>query len=166
MPEDKFPRMPEGQSAPLQGKEILVAVDNCERLERILAGHPLTIPHSVEEAKRQLEEREYHAIILGVLFDESRMFELLRMVRTFERNRFTPLVCMLSGPSTLSDVAIEGLDHAVKAMLANAFLNLNKFPDDERGNARVRRIVDYLILIDGDMHGGFKSAHQNDPPGP
>ena len=69
---------------------------------------------------------------------------------------------MLTGESNLSAVAIEGLDHAVKAMLANAFLDLNRFPDDADGNARVRRIVDYLILIDGDIHGGFKSVHEND----
>lgn len=154
--------MKENRSAPLNNKRLLVAVGNCERLERILAGHKLTIPHSVEEAKQQLEAREYDAVILGVLFDESRMFELLRLVRTYEANRFTPVVCMLSGPSTLSEVAIEGLDHAVKAMLANAFLNLNKFPDNREGNARVRRIIDYLILIDGDMHGGFKDVHEKD----
>ena len=51
--------------------------------KRILAGHVLTIPHSVEEAERDLRAREYHMVILGVLFDESRMFELLRLVRTF-----------------------------------------------------------------------------------
>ena len=157
MPESKNP-------PPLHNKDILVAVDNCERLERILQGHRLTIPHSVEEAKRELERREFAMVILGVLFDESRMFELLRVVRTFQPNCLTPVVCMLSGPSNLSDVALEGLDHAVKAMLANAFLNLNKFPDDARGNARVRRIIDYLILIDGDMHGGFKEVHADDPP--
>lgn len=152
--------MPE-QEAPLQGKEILVAVEDCRRLERILAGHRLTIPHSVEEAKLDLERREFHMVILGVLFDESRMFELLRLVRTFDKNRLTPVVCMLATESRLSPVAIEGLDHAVKAMLANAFVNLNKFPDDQAGNARVRRIVDYLILIDGDMHGGFKTVHED-----
>ncbi|HEX6154456.1 MAG TPA: hypothetical protein VFZ54_00430 [Burkholderiales bacterium] len=102
------------------------------------------------------------AVILGVMFDQSRMFELLRQVRTFKANSFTPVVCVLAGASNLSDVAIEGLDHAVKAMLANAFLNLNKFPDDRGGNARVRRIIDYLILIDGDMHGGFKSVHADE----
>jgi hypothetical protein len=87
------------------------------------------------------------------------MFELLRLVRTFDCNRLTPVVCVLGAESRLSDVAVEGLDHAVKAMLANAFMNLQKFPDDGEGNARVRRIIDYLILIDGDMHGGFKSVH-------
>lgn len=147
------------EKAPLTKKRILVAVEDCERLERILAGHILTIPHSVEEAERELQAREYHMVILGVLFDESRMFELLRLVRTYKQNALTPVVCMLTGESNLSTVAIEGLDHAVKAMLANAFLNLRKFPDDREGNARVRRIIDYLILIDGDMHGGFKTVH-------
>ena len=143
----------------LHGKHLLVAVEDCERLERILAGHRLTIPHSVEEANKELEARQFALVVLGVMFDESRMFELLRVVRTYEANKLTPVVCMLTGSSNLSNVAIEGLDHAVKAMLANAFLNLNKFPDDREGNARVRRIIDYLILIDGDMHGGFKTVH-------
>jgi len=147
------------QRTPLKDKDILLAVEDCRRLERILAGHRLTIPHSVEEAKLDLERREFHMVILGVLFDESRMFELLRLVRTFDKNRLTPVACVLATESRLSDVAIEGLDHAVKAMLANAFLNLNKFPDNNEGNARLRRIVDYLILIDGDMHGGFRTVH-------
>ena len=165
MPESKHPPLPQGASMPpLKDKQILVAVENCERLERILAGHRLTIPHSVDEAKQELQAREYAMVVLGVLFDESRMFELLRVVRTYDVNCLTPVVCVLSGPSNLSAVAIEGLDHAVKAMLANAFLNLNKFPDNEEGNARVRRIIDYLILIDGDIHGGFKSVHEDDPP--
>ena len=97
--------------------------------------------------------------MLGVNFDESRMFELLRLVRTYDCNRTTPVLCVLDRDSRLSDVAVEGLDHAVKAMLANAFLNLQKFPDDDEGDARLRRIVDYLILIDGDIHGGFKDVH-------
>ena len=149
---------------PLRDREILVAVDNCERLERILVGHRLTIPKSVGEAERLLRQHEFALVVLGVHFDESRMFELLRVVRIYECNKLTPVVCLLSGESKLSPVAIEGLDHAVKAMLVNAFLDLNKFPDDRAGNARVRRIVDYLILIDGDMHGGFRSVHEGESP--
>ncbi len=161
MPEHKLPPLAVGpQRSPLKDKEILVAVEDCRRLERVLAGHRLTIPLGMDEARRELERREFHIVILGVLFDESRMFELLRLVRTF-KNRLTPVVCVLASESRLSEVAIEGLDHAVKAMLANAFLNLNKFPDDKEGNARLRRIIDYLILIDGDMHGGFATVHRD-----
>lgn len=144
---------------PLRGKPILVAAEGIGRLERILAGHDLTVAKNTDLAKAELRKREFAMIILGVNFDESRMFELLRLVRSYKVNQLTPVVCMLTSESRLSDVAIEGLDHAVKAMLANAFLNLNKFPDDEAGNARVRRIIDYLILIDGDLHGGFEAAH-------
>ena len=35
--------------------------------------------------------------------------------------------------------------------MANGFLNLLHFDDDQAGNARVRRILDYLILINGDL---------------
>src|SRR5688572_20470037 len=100
------------QRTPLKDKDILLAVEDCRRLERILSGHRLTIPHSVEEAKLDLERRQLHMVILGVLFDESRMFELLRLVRTFDKNRLTPVVCVLATESRLSSVAIEGLDHA------------------------------------------------------
>jgi len=48
-------------------------------------------------------------------------------------------------------MAIEGLDHAVKAMMANGLLYIENINDDEQGNARIRRIVDYLILLDGEL---------------
>ena len=40
-------------------------------------------------------------------------------------------------------------------MTANAFLDFARMPDDEEGNARLRRIIDYLILIDGELHQGL-----------
>lgn len=62
-------------------------------------------------------------------------------------------------------MAIEGIDHAVKAMMANGFLNLLNIADDEDGNARIRRIVDYLILIDGDLqHIARSSARSSGRP--
>ena len=145
----------------LHGRKILIAVTphTAERMKLVLRGHLVVEMHTVEEAKEALQAHEQAAIVLGVNFDESRMFELLRLVRTYDCNRTTPVLCVLDRDSRLSDVAVEGLDHAVKAMLANAFLNLQKFPDDDEGDARLRRIVDYLILIDGDIHGGFKDVH-------
>jgi hypothetical protein len=84
------------------------------------------------------------------------MFTLLSDIRTHARYRKVPILCVLGGRTrVLTDIAVEGLDHAVKAMTANGFLNLEKFPDDEPGNGRIRRIIDYLILIDGDLHQGL-----------
>ena len=41
-------------------------------------------------------------------------------------------------------------------MTANAFLDLRQMPADPAGNARLRRIIDYLILIDGELHQGLQ----------
>jgi hypothetical protein len=91
-------------------------------------------------------------VIVGVHFDESQMFTLLADTRAHAKYRKVPILCVLGNRGrVLSEVAIEGLDHAVKAMMANGFLNLLHFSDDEEGNARIRRIVDHMILIDGDL---------------
>ena len=95
----------------------------------------------------------FHGIvILGVHFDDSQMFSLLGDIRAHSGYRKVPILCVLgSRGRAITDIAVEGLDHAVKAMRANGFLDLEHFPDDQESNARVCRIVDYLILIDGDL---------------
>jgi len=121
-------------------------------MERILSGHDVRRVETCEDARVLLENEEFGIVILGVHFDESQMFSLLGDIRAHAAYRKVPILCVLGHRGKmLSDVAVEGLDHAVKAMTANGFLNLENIPDDEGGNARIRRIVDYLILIDGDL---------------
>ena len=106
-------------------------------------------------------------MLLGVHFDESQMFSLLGDIRAHAKYRKVPILCVLgTWGRMLSEVAVEGLDHAVKAMMANGFLNLLHFADDEQGNARIRRIADYLILIDGDLqHIARATGERIGPPG-
>ena len=139
---------------PAPRTKILVAVlhDNRERLTRVLEGHDLVFVDNGDDARELLEHEVYGLVLLGVHFDESQMFSVLGDIRSRAKYRKVPILCVLgSWGRMLSEVAVEGLDHAVKAMMANGFLNLLHFPDDEQGNARIRRIADYLILIDGDL---------------
>lgn len=131
---------------------VLLAVtpDVLERFQRILARHELMVVSSSHQAMRALE-KQCGMVILSVHFDESQMFSLLGDIRTHSQYRKIPILCVLGMRRVLTDIAIEGLDHAVKVMRANGFLDLHHFADDEEGNARIRRIVDYLILIDGDL---------------
>lgn len=133
---------------------ILLAVspDKGDRLRKLLEGHTLTVVASSAEAMAALRTTSFGMVLIGVHFDESRMFTLLCDIRQHAKYRKVPILCVLGerGPA-LSDVAVEGLDHAVKAMSANGFLDLRHFEDDEAGNARIRRIIDYLIMIDGDL---------------
>ena len=122
-----------------------------ERLKRVLAGHQLTFAETTPEVISLLTGDRFGMVIISVHFDESQMFALLGDIRAHAKYRKVPIVCVLAERGRLSEVAVEGLDHAVKAMTANGFLDLQRFPDEELGNARIRRIIDYLILIDGDL---------------
>jgi PleD family two-component response regulator len=133
--------------------KILLAVtaDVRERFTRILQHHELVSAETAEQAMRVLEE-QFGMVILSVHFDESQMFSLLGDIRAHSGYRKVPVLCVLGSRGRfITDIAIEGLDHAVKAMRANGFLDLQHFEDDEEGNARICRIVDYLILINGDL---------------
>jgi PleD family two-component response regulator len=138
--------------APRTSVLLAVGPDKSLRMRRILSGHDVTTVETCDEARALLETQEFGIVILGVHFDESQMFSLLGDIRAHAQYRKVPILCVLGYKGRmLTEVAIEGLDHAVKAMLANGFLNLEQIPDDDDGNARVRRIIDYLILIDGDL---------------
>jgi PleD family two-component response regulator len=146
---------------------ILVAVtaENEERLRRILSGHELTFVTTCGEANKLLEAHKFGMVIVGVHFDDSQMFTLLADIRAHAKYRKVPILCVLGTRGrVLSEVAVEGLDHAVKAMMANGFLNLLHFEDDDEGNARIRRIVDYMILIDGDLQHIARASGEPIPP--
>lgn len=120
-------------------------------MRRILVRHELTFVNTSDEAMNALEER-HGMVVLSVHFDDSRMFSLLGDIRAHSAYRKVPVLCVLGTRGrAITEIAVEGLDHAVKAMRANGFLDLEHFADDEEGNARICRIVDYLILIDGDL---------------
>jgi len=153
---------------PAPRTKILVAVvhDNRERLVHVLEGHELVFVDNGEDARELLDRDVFGLVMVGVHLDESQMFTLLGDIRSHAKYRKVPVLCVLgSWGRMLSEVAVEGLDHAVKALRANGFLNLLHFPDDEEGNARIRRIADYLILIDGDLqHIARQTGEPVDPP--
>lgn len=139
--------------APPPSTRIMIAATPAveERLARILRGHQLTFAKTSSDVMSRLAEGKYGMVVLSVHFDESQMFALLGDIRGHAKYRKVPIVCVLADRGRLSEVAVEGLDHAVKAMTANGFLDLQRFADDDNGNLRIRRIIDYLILIDGDL---------------
>jgi hypothetical protein len=124
----------------LFSKNILLAVVPRAdlRLRRILAGHPLRSVQTIDQATRALHEEEYALAIIGVYFDQSRMFELLSYTRASALNQATPVVCVLGVPSRFRELTLRGLERTVIAMSAQAFVNFNDFADDVAGNAALR----------------------------
>jgi hypothetical protein len=144
----------ESYTPPERSRILLAATSDVrERLERVLQRHELVAARTADEALRALQGERFKMVVLSVHFDESQMFSLLGDIRSHSRYRKVPILCVLGVQrgKAITDIAVEGLDHAVKALRANGFLDLQHFPDDDEGNARIARIVDYLILIDGDL---------------
>ena len=126
-------------AAPMK-KMVLVADHADARLLGILAAHELVFVRTLDEAKSTLTGRNFDLIVVGVHFDESRMFDLLRHVRAQERHRATPVVCVLTVEFTRHAVAAEGLEIAVKALGGTAYLDLKASSDGE-----ARRVIEDLV---------------------
>ena len=127
-------------------KKILVAdgPDLKDRVGAILKAHELTYVHTLGEAMPALERAGYDLIIIGVHFDESRMFDLLRQIRADERYRGTPVVCAASHRFD-TPISVEGLEIATRALGAEAFIDFARHGDYDAGNAAIRGVVERLL---------------------
>jgi hypothetical protein len=110
------------------------------RLKKVLAGHELSFVSTMEEAEQVLERGRFLGILLGVQFDESRMLKLLERLRS-EKRLPIPVVCIIGIKGRLSEAAVNACKKAASALGAEAVLDLAHFPDDERGNARLRGTI-------------------------
>ena len=138
-----------------RAKIMLAIVANKVNLwRRILEGHELVFAMTLREAMQRLTEEDgLRMVIIGVHFDESQMFTLVGDIRRHPKYRDIPILVVLSpGQYAFSAIAVEGIDRAVTALGANGFLNLDEFPDNAEGEARIRRIVDRAIA-GGDLPG-------------
>ncbi|HVJ25876.1 MAG TPA: hypothetical protein VM756_18305 [Burkholderiales bacterium] len=123
-------------------KTILVAdqPDSDRRLAAILAGHELVFVRTLAEALRTLRARRFDLVLVGVHFDESRMFDLMR-----EMTEGTQVVCVRSQQFQSHAITLEGLEIAAKALGCTLFLDLTWYADDETGNGAVRKLLEALL---------------------
>jgi len=66
-----------------------------ERLSRLLLGQRLVSPLNLAEAQAALSRERFALAVMGVHFDESRMFDLVSSARASPLNRDVPIICVL-----------------------------------------------------------------------
>jgi CheY-like chemotaxis protein len=119
--------------------KILVAAASDPRaiLQRTLAGHELFCAETLDEAEQLLRERDFDLIVCTVYFDESRMFDLLRLAKDSPEWRQIPFVCARLRRHVLeSPIALEGVAFTCNALGAAAFLNVSDYPVDPERDMR------------------------------
>ena len=128
-------------------KRILIAdtPDGERRLRAILSGYELVFVRTLSEAERELAHQQFALILIGVHFDDSRMFDLLRHLQSSGTRPGCAVVCMRSQQFVSHAITIEGLEIATKALGCNLFLDLTWYADDAIGNAAVRALLEALL---------------------
>ena len=123
-------------------RTILVAdvPESHSRYRAILGEGELVFVTGLGEAVRRVDAIRYDAILIGVLVDDSRMFDLLRHLRAAPgSSKDTPVACVRSG-GTLA-ISARALEIAAKALRCDCFIDFAAHADDAAGNEAVRRIV-------------------------
>ena len=113
--------------------KILVAASSEPRtiLARVLAGHELSFLDTLENAEQLLRERDFDLIVCTVFFDESRMFDLLRLAKSRPGWERIPFVCVRLRRHVLdAPIAREGVAFTCKALGAAAYLDVADYQAD------------------------------------
>ena len=120
---------------------ILVAASPAPRavIERILAGHALSCAETMAQAEQFLRERTLDLIICTIAFDESKMFDLLRLAKsTGEWQRIPFVGARVRAQVIRSRAALEAAALTCRELGAAAFLDIADYqvePEREMRNA-------------------------------
>jgi CheY-like chemotaxis protein len=113
--------------------KILIAASPGARqlVERMLAGHELSCAESMDQAQQSLCKGSYDLIICTLLFDESKMFDLLRHAKSKPEWQTVPFVCArVKSHLQWSSIALKGVEFTCQALGAAAFLDIDNYPMD------------------------------------
>jgi CheY-like chemotaxis protein len=91
----------------------------------------------MEHAERLLRADQFDLIVCTVLFDDSRMFDLLRMAKSRHEWQQIPFVCVRVRSHVLSDrIAREAAAFTCHALGAVAFLDIDDYKADPERELR------------------------------
>lgn len=81
---------------------------------------------SIATAKAEFD-KSVDAVIAGIDFDDSRMFDLLRSCKSSDQANRTPFVCVKCLEGELDGAAQEAVDVACRALGGDGFIDLHRW---------------------------------------
>jgi len=127
-------------------KKILVAdlPQMDARYSAALGGWEIGFVRTMGEARQALAAARYDLVAIGVYFDDSQMFDLVRALRADRIHGKVPVVCVRGRPG-FATVTSRTLAVTIKALGADEFVDLLDSGDDEAANAALRAAVERLV---------------------
>jgi CheY-like chemotaxis protein len=119
--------------------KILVAASPEPRaiVERVLAGHELCCAGSMDQAEQVLGEQSFDLIVCTVAFDDSRMLDLLQLVKSKPGWKHIPFVgARVRAHVVRSPTSLEATAFTCRAMGAAAFLDIASYRKDPERELR------------------------------
>jgi len=116
------------------------------RYSAAFTGWPLVFVRTMEEASAALEAPHYDAIAIGVYFDDSQMFDLVRAIRGHDLHNEVPILCVRGGPG-FAAVTTRTLEVAVRALSADCFVDLLQFQDEKSGDDALRAALQRYVKL-------------------
>jgi CheY-like chemotaxis protein len=127
--------------------KILVAASAEPRafLERVLAGHEFFCAETLARAAQLLGEQSFDLIICTIVFDESKMFDLLRLAKSMPERQRIPFVCARVMTHILrSPTARKAAAFTTRELGAEAFLDVADYHVDPEREMRdsIERVLE------------------------
>ena len=134
-------------SAQPQASRVIVAAtaESQPRIRMVLPECDLCFVDTERQLLRALARGRCDMLIVGAHFQESSA--VVAIEQLLSRDEAIPVVCIRATPfaTPLGQPAVDALRMATRALGASNFIDLLEYPDDERGNARVRRMLERLL---------------------
>jgi len=126
-------------------KRILIAdVPQMDaRYNAALRGWEVAFVRTMSQARRAIAER-YDLVVIGVYFDDSQMFDLVRDLRADPRYAAVPILGVRARTG-FSSVSARALEVTLKALAGDEFIDLEFLGDDAAGNSALRAAAGRLL---------------------
>jgi len=128
---------------------ILIAAtpDDVTSIEQILGlHHEYIVVSNMADALVKLTNQAFDLILIGVHFDQSRMFEFLPHVGANPKNADKPIICFSTRDTALTRTMHQSIDVASKALGAWMYLVQQDYRLSKDPDAQMRRMVERCLV--------------------
>lgn len=124
---------------------IAATTEDSAAIERILGDkHEFVTVRVMSEALAKVKSEAFDLVMIGVHFDQSRMFDLLRELHQ-ARYDDTPVICFCTRDSSLTRTAHKSIDIASKVLGAWMYLDYQIYNDSGNPDDELRRVIERCL---------------------